>query len=81
MDTEAGKVTESPGDEKHDITSYVSPSKSARPSLADTRRDNPNPALKMVSTSDIQGTHSHSSVGVKHIVKIFTDDDDFIEGE
>jgi hypothetical protein len=64
MDTEAGKSAKGP--EKHDISSYVSP-KGAR-------------KVQMVESTQVEGKRTESSVRMGHIVKIFKDDDDFIEG-
>jgi hypothetical protein len=74
MDTEAGKSAKEP--EKHDISSYVSPHHGARPSLAASR----DMKVKMVSSAEVEGKHTITNVRMDHIVKIFKDDDDFVEG-
>ena len=82
MDTEIG-VTES--NEKHDISSYRSPTQTMSSSTEEER-----PALApclvrsqdhlhITATKAVEGKQAKSSVKLEHIVKIFTTDDSFID--
>lgn len=93
MDTEAPDVNEEL--EKHDITSYISPNATMETSEESGGSGDDRPHLgqnapRMVRSADhlniaqkkqVEGTQSHPVIQAKHIVKIFTGDDDFIEGE
>jgi hypothetical protein len=93
---EDAEAQKSPTGEKHTIDSFVHPT-SPTMSTEESTGSSPRPQLnsnanhpRIVRSADhlniaqnkqVEGKQAKASVGVEHIVKIFSDnDDDFIEG-